>query len=145
MEAKAGTAATWDQELLDSLFREPMRDSLRMLMIRDMALLAGNTGRAPVATLAQRFSNFFGKRHQEGKREERTHVLVSNQSLEWWQRVIRERAAREIRDLMIVDGDYLAFKPERWPQWTPGFRKAVRNVAETRLIEYFESRVETPW
>ena len=139
------TTPDWDRALLDSLFRELMDDCLCMLLLRDMALIADDDGRAPIGTLAQRFRNFFSKRHQEGKQEERIHVLVSNQSLEWWQRVIAERATVQASDFFVRENDYLAFRTELWTNWTPGFRKALRNVAETRLIEYFETRVDGGW
>lgn len=150
MATNADEAGHWDRPLLDSLFREPMSDCLRMLILRDMALIADDAGRAPIATLAQRFRNFFRKRCQEGKREERAEVLasrepLSEQSLEWWQKSINDYAVAEIDDFVFRNDDHLAFRPELWPHWTPGFRKALRNVAEARLIEYFDTRVEGGW
>jgi hypothetical protein len=141
---------SWDRALLDSLFGEPTDDCLRMLLIRDMALIADENGRAPIATLAQRFRNFFRKRSQEGKREERAEILASDQplsgqSLDWWQRIVTERSTANASDFVIQDRDYLVFRSELWSRWTPGFRRALRNIAEARLLEYFDTRVEGGW
>ncbi len=151
---EAKSAASWDRALLDSLFGEPVGDPLRLLILRDMALIADDTGGAPIAILAQRFRNFFHKRCQEGKREERADVLasafasnepLSGKPLDWWQRFIAERARANASDLVVHDGERLAFRSELWARWTPGFRKALRNIAEARLIEYFDTRVEGGW
>lgn len=144
----------WDRALLDALFREPMSDCIRMLILRDMALIADESGRAPLATLAQRIRNFFAKRRQEGKTEERTEVLAiyprhneqdAQHSIELWRQWISDYAMSEIDDLMLPEDDHLTFLPELWMRWTPSFRKALRNIAETRLIEYFDSQVEGGW
>ncbi len=144
------SAAIWDDQLLEELFRDPLSDSLRMLILRDMALIADDAGRAPLATLAQRFRNFFAKRQQEGKREERDEVLasrgaLSQRSLESWHKFISEHVLAEVSDFVLAEEERLAFRPELWARWSPGFRKALRNIAETRLIEYFETRVEGGW
>jgi hypothetical protein len=146
----AMNAKIWDRPLLDSLFSEPMDDCLRMLILRDSALIANESGRAPLSTLAQRFRNFFLKRRQEGKHEERAEVFASDQplsdkSVDWWQRKIVERATATASDFVVYADDYVVFHPERWSRWTPGFRKALRNIAEARLLEYFDTRVEGGW
>ena len=148
--ARSKKNAAWDRELLQELFREPLSDCLRVLIVRDLALIADDAGRAPLATLAQRFRNFFGKRQQEAKREERAEVLgsgeaLSQRSLAWWQKSIKEYALAEVDDFVVPEEDHLAFRPELWAKWSPAFRKALRNIAETRLIEYFETRVEGGW
>jgi hypothetical protein len=151
---EARTTVAWDSALLDSLFREPMDSCVRLLIVRDMALIADDSGRAPIATLAQRFRNFFRKRLQEAKAEERPQMVAETcasngplceQSLDWWQRMTVDRALASVGDLVFYDGDHLAFRAEHWSRWTPGFRKALRNIAEARLIEYFETRVDGGW
>src|SRR5512141_1463674 len=126
--ARSKENAVWERELLQELFREPLSDCLRVLIVRDLALIADDAGRAPLATLAQRFRNFFAKRQQEGKREERAEVLgsgepLSQRSLAWWQKSIKEYALAEVDDFVVPEEDHLAFRPELWAKWSPAFRK----------------------
>ncbi len=139
--------------MLDAFLHEEMSDSLRMLILRDMALIADDSGRAPLPTLAQRIRNFFSKRLHEGKCQEHSQVLArvlsgqnaEPQKLELWEKLISDYAAASLSDLVAIDKDVLTFRPDLWLRWTPSFRKALRNIAETRLIEYFETRVEGGW
>ncbi len=143
----------WDRALLDALLHEDMSDSLRMLIVRDMALIADDAGRAPLPTLAQRIRNFFSKRLHEGKCKEHSEALAGvlygknaeRQNLQAWEKLISAYAAASVGDFVAIDKDVLTFRPDLWSRWTPSFRKALRNVAETRLIEYFETRVEGGW
>ncbi len=143
----------WDRALLEALFQQQMSDCVPMLIIRDLALVADNDGRAPLPTLAQRFRNFFAKRSQERKCRERPEVLTSvlqgstssSDDLESWRTLISDYASAELRDLVLVDEDVLAFRPDLWSRWPPGFRKALRDLAEMRLIEYFETLVKGGW
>jgi hypothetical protein len=143
--------AGWDHALLEALWRQPVHDSFRMLLLRDMCLIAGQDGRVPIKTLAQRFRNFFRKRSLEGKHEERDDVSsaeprLCEQSIEWWEHIILEQPYADLKgDLLLHEGEDLLWISELWTSWSTGFRKALRNTAETRLIEYFEIHVEGGW
>lgn len=147
--------AVWDRSLLDQLWQSPTHDPLVLLLLRDMALIADDHGRAPLVTLATRFRNFFRKRRAEGKAErapdEAAHAIPpptapGEWTVESWIEIILARALAGLNSqLMHRDGDGLVWNAGLWSHWTPGFRKALRNVAETRLIEYFDSRVQGGW
>lgn len=119
----------WNRELLDSLWREPMDGFMRMLIIRDMALIADENGCAQAGVLAQRFRNLFAKRQHE----------LSDRPVDWWTGEISKTAESIIGDLCTVDGSTVAFKNDLWLSWSDGFRKALRDVAEARVIEYLET------
>jgi hypothetical protein len=139
----------WDTPLLDSLFRQPVEDSLGVLLLRDMCLIADAQGHAPLNTLAQRFRNFFRRRRSEGKQEERADVLAgtlfSDQTVEWCEHKIVESALPHVSQFLRAEGADIAFRPDTWSGWSPGFRKAVRHMTDIRLIEYFDTRVEGGW
>lgn len=149
------TTASWDRRLLDTIWEAQADAPLSLLLLRDMALIADGNGRAPLVTLATRFRNFFRKRRAEGKAElahsETPHAPTATAvpgewTVEWWTEAILTRALTGMNSgLMHRDGDDLVWNPDTWPHWTPGFRKALRNVAEARLIEYFETRVAGGW
>jgi hypothetical protein len=141
----------WDRALLDALWSTPVHDCFEMLLVRDMCMLAADDGRVSVNLLAQRFRNFFRKRTVEGKREESPDVSAAEprlceQSVEWWEHMIADQLNSELKgSLLLQEGSEMVWHPQLWPFWTTGFRKALRNVAETRLIEYFDTRVEGGW
>ncbi len=148
-------AGTWDHALLDAIWQIRLRDPLALLLLRDMALIADHQGRAPLVTLATRFRNFFRKRRAEGKAEfaalDSTVVAASGfdsgeWTVEWWTEAILSRALTDLNaKLMHRDGDSLVWATGTWTRWSPGFRKAIRNIAETRLIEYFDTKAAGGW
>jgi hypothetical protein len=144
----------WDEAALNLVWQSPPSDALVLLLVRDMCLIADDHGRAPLLTLATRFRNFFRKRVQEGKAELDVTGAASlginepwrEQSIEWWSATIASRILPNIyRDWLTCDGNDVSWSPELWAGWSPGFRKALRNAAEIRLIQYFETRVEGGW
>jgi len=149
--SEVAQAPAWDRALLDALWRTPVNDCFEMLLVRDMCMLAADDGRVSINLLAQRFRNFFKKRTVEGKREESPDVSAAEprlceQSVEWWEHMITDQLNSELKGTMLLqDGSVMIWHPELWSRWSIGFRKALRNVAETRLIEYFENHVEGGW
>lgn len=143
----------WDEAALNLLWQSPLSHPLALLLVRDMCLIADENGRAPLLTLATRFRNFFRKRAQEGKAEfdvpEIANLGVSGhlgeQSVEWWSATIASRVSNAYLGWLGSDGDHIVWNPQVWARWSSGFRKALRNAAEIRLIEYFETRVEGGW
>jgi hypothetical protein len=149
--SEARQAPGWDRALLEALWHAPVNDCFEMLLVRDMCMLATDDGRVSVNLLAQRFRNFFRKRTVEGKHEERPDVSsaeprLCEQSVEWWEGMIAEQPNSDLKGTMLLhEGKELVWNPALWSRWTIGFRKALRNVAETRLIEYFDTHVEGGW
>jgi hypothetical protein len=149
--SEAKQAPRWDRALLEALWLEPVHDCFEMLLLRDMCMLAAEDGRVSINLLAQRFRNFFRKRIVEGKQEERPDVSAAEprlceQSVEWWERMIAEQLNSDLKGtLLLQEGNEMFWHPQLWPFWTIGFRKAIRNIAEIRLIEYFDTRVEGGW
>lgn len=140
----------WDSAVLDEVLHSRGADPLRMLLVRDMCLIANEDGRAPLLTLATRFRNFFRKRGQEGKAELDPGAIATlriagspgEQTVDWWSATIVERLLDE---RLSQHGDDLLWRSELWSGWSAGFRKALRNAAEIRLIEYFENNVVGGW
>lgn len=144
----------WDEAALELLLRSPLSHPLAILLVRDMCLIADDDGRAPLLTLATRFRNFFRKREQEGRAgldvpvaaDMAAETPLSQQSMDWWSAMIVDRVLPATPcDWLGCDGDYIAWNPQVWVRWSSGFRKALRNAAEIRLIQYFETRVEGGW
>lgn len=136
---------SWNQDLLESIWHAGPRsefaaDPIAMLVVRDMCMIADGTGRAPLATLATRFRNFFRKRREEHKNAGVDFPPELIDSVEHWAEAIRNNRVFSDR-LMLLIGDDLAWKPELWSHWSQGFKKALRNMAELKLIEYFETHV----
>jgi hypothetical protein len=153
-EVDAMSGAGWDSQLLNTLWQAEGHDPLALLLLRDMALIADEHGHAPLVTLATRFRNFFRKRRAEGKAELAAGDVDAAASpaepgewtVEWWTEDIVNRALDGMnRQLMHRVGEDMAWNAASWSSWSPGFRKALRNIAEAKLIEYFERRVAGGW
>ncbi len=152
---QTNSAPLWDQVLLNRVWRLSCDDPTSLLLLRDMALIADDHGHAPLVTLATRFRNFFRKRRADGKAElapgEMPHPSAppappGEWTVEWWTETILSRALTGMSSQLIHrDGEDLVWDADGWSQWSPGFRKALRNVAEAKLIEYFETRVAGGW
>lgn len=146
--------ATWDSPTLDLIWHAQPKEPLAVLLLRDMALVADEHGRAPILTLATRFRNFFRKRRAEGKSElaegEVPHVadagVPGEWTVEWWAETVVTRGLVGMNcEFMHRSGEELVWNADCWTRWSPGFRKALRNVAEAKLIEYFERNAEGGW
>lgn len=142
----------WDGAALDHV--RAIEGPLLLLLLRDMCLIAADDGRAPLATLATRFRNFFHKRTQEGKVEMDAETAarlravgkLGAQSIEWWSVAISECVLEQRGPAWLSrDGNAVVWNQDLWASWSAGFRKALRNAAETRLIEYFEKHIEGGW
>lgn len=147
--------ATWDTALLNTIWQGPPQEPLALLLLRDMALIADVHGHAPLVTLATRFRNFFRKRRAEGKaelapagapHEAAPEATPGEWTVEWWTEIILKRALVGLNsELMHRDGNDVAWNSDLCSRWSPGFRKALRNLVEAKLIEYFETRVQGGW
>ncbi len=136
----------FDRALLEELWRAAVDDPLALLLLRDMCLIADADGRAPIHTLALRSRNFFRKRRAEGKAEGADPASLGwgDQPVAWWAEQIAGAPLKALSRLLRRQGDDIRFA-ELWTHWTPGFRRAVRHMADLRLIEYFETRVAGGW
>lgn len=148
------TECRWDKDALDSMLQASGMDPLALLLVRDMCLISDDDGRAPLVTLATRFRNFFRKRAVEGKAELdatskaslKIPGLAGGQSVEWWSAAITERVLpRAPRDWLRCEGCDVVWNSGLWTRWSSGFRKALRNAAEIKLIDYFEANVHGGW
>jgi hypothetical protein len=147
--------ATWDSAILDAIWNAQPQEPLPLLLLRDMSLIADEHGRAPIVTLATRFRNFFRKRRAEYKAElaqgdipgaTDASAVPGEWTIERWAETVVTRGLVGMnRDFMHRDGEELVWNADRRARWSPGFRKALRNVAEAKLIEYFERNVEGGW
>lgn len=138
-------SAPWDDEFLDSFWREPLPDPLLALLVRDMCMVADEQGRAPLEILATRFRNFFRKRREEGRTPldaaRATHLGVeaadlADQTVPWWRERVVEIACET--ELFHCETESVLWVPGLWSNWSAGFKKALRNIAEAKLIAYFE-------
>ena len=137
----------WDQEVLDQIWQEPMVLCYKALLFMAMIDLVDQNGAASLQSVAQYFSDFYINRRKAEKIEENPKRfsagnLPSDRSQSEWERIIRTEPLRRIGNgIMQDEGPIVAWDNERWTAWSVGFRRAVRNTAETRLIEYFDKYV----
>jgi hypothetical protein len=137
----------WDREVLDQIWQEPMALCYKPLLFMAMVDLADVSGRTSIQSISQYFSNFYQDRRKRDRVEENPKRfpagnLPSDRSLSEWERVIRSEPLRRISDGIIQDeGPTVCWDEQRWSTWSSGIRKAIRNTAETRLIEYFDKYV----
>src|ERR1035441_7422339 len=141
------TAAHWDREVLNQIWEERMALCYKPLLLLSTCDHCDAEGRANVRTLAEYFSRFFQNRRETGKVEENpnrfpTGNLPSDRSLSQWEYEIRQEPLRRIsKDLLVDEDPTVCWAEDHWTSCSVGFKKALRNTAETRLIEYFETYV----
>jgi hypothetical protein len=137
----------WNGELLESIWREKMSLSYKMPLIREMIDAADAGGCVALKEMAGRFQQFFVDRRAAGKMEDnpnrfREEPAISERTLSAWERTILGEPVAHMHEVPIIaDGSNLRWRPEVWPMWSDGFKKAIRNTAEVRLIEYFDKSV----
>ena len=146
-EAQAEEIENWDQEVLEQIWREPMVLCYKALLFMAMIDLVDENGAVSIQSVAQYFSEFYSRRRNAGRVEENPKRfpagnLPSDRTQSEWERIIRNEPLRRISNGIMQDkGPTIAWDDERWNRWSLGFRKAIRNTAETRLIEYFDRYV----
>jgi hypothetical protein len=138
----------WDKKFLECIWGERMTLCYKMLLIKEMMDHADEQGSLALRVLAKQFKAFFEERRAAGKIEDnpnrfkRGEALLSERSIEDWERNILSEPVAHLKSLPLeVDGSIIRWSPEYWQRWSPGFRRAVRNTAEVRLIEYFDRSV----
>ena len=138
---------SWDGTVLDQIWSEPMVLCYKALLFIAMSDLADTAGRASFDAVCDYFSRFYRDRRDGGRIEENPRrfpagTLPSERSHDEWTRVIRAEPLRRVKNGLLLDENAeIAWDPSRWGTWSHGFRKAIRNTAETRLIEYFDKYV----
>ncbi len=137
----------WDKKLLDSVWAEQMFLCYKMLLLINMLDHVDAEGSVAIRDLASAFSDFFAERNRNGKTEENPKAFTtgwppSSRSISEWEQVLKnEPLSRMHLEVIGFDDTRAWFVPDSWRKWSLAFKRALRNTAEVRLIEYFENRV----
>lgn len=138
----------WDKKLLDAIWGERMTLCYKMLLICKLIDSADTEGRVSLRKLAEEFQQFFRDRNAAAKKEDNPNrfkhgeTVLSDRSVEEWERTILDEPITHIKTLPIRhDEGTISWDLGHWQSWSAGYKLAIKKTAEVRLIEYFEKNV----